>query len=128
MTPAELRELDAWIFENIIGGALSLCSRYCPTCRQCVVPHETTSDGRHSLCGALLHCDFPHYTTDGAAALEVLAKCLEKTSVQIIECAGYIVTDVVLDGWTNSADADTIPLAICLFSKRLFNYEHRSPM
>jgi len=101
MTEKELRELDAWIFERIFGGALALTGSHYP---------------------------LPHYTTDPAAAMAVLEKCLAKISTGSLEiyqgadegpeyrpifCIGKMPTEeVVMD--------ESLTLAICLFAKKLF--------
>jgi len=65
--------------------------------------------------------DYPHYTTDPAAAMAVLERCAEKEAkefdgVQIDKLeSGWIVSTCEVD-----AHAPTLPLAITLFAKKLF--------
>lgn len=128
----ENRELDGWIFENIIGGTVALCSKYCPTCRECFSYEHIEKDGAHKRCGTKMEWDFPHYTTDPAAAMMVFEKCGELCTVTI-ECSkntlgemqwmvsklsGNHRNDLMVEEWCKCAP--TLPLAICLFSKQLF--------
>jgi len=72
------------------------------------------------------HCKivdvYPEYTTDPAAAMEVLEKCYEKTNLSICTCKspdGYKFW--LPNGFSIALNATTLELAICLFAKKLFS-------
>jgi hypothetical protein len=133
MTEKEMRELDAWIFEQVIGGAVALCSKYCPTCRE----SKVSDTGKCLQCGSNLHWDFPHYTTEPAAAMMVLEKCAEcavlnghfKLPVSIMRRGDlkWVVSencedvDLENDRHIVVVEADTLPHAIALFARQLFS-------
>ena len=91
MTAKQLRELDNWLFENIKGLASNLSP-----------------------------------TQDPAAAMIVLEKCAEKLPVCVFKSAisGKWIADYESpeghDVGIHGDEADTMPLAICLFAKKLF--------
>ena len=103
MSVTEQRELDAWIAERVMG--------WIPTFKDC----GKSPSGCETL--------FPHYTTDPAAAMEVLKKCAEKCSLAGMEF-------VIVRGfdWRVCAEpqrgistfAETLELAICKFAKKLW--------
>lgn len=128
MKDTDTRELDAWIAEHVMGFEERPCYRgsariegmtfYVANGRS--VTGEA-SKGNHQ---------FPKYTTDPAAAMEVLKKCAE-------ECDMPIEIDRKRDKKTGNwriesgtmaqgllaiapPECNTLELAICLFAKKLF--------
>ena len=108
MKENELRELDEWIAENVFGWR----------------PYKKRTDatwvhppGHHASFGA-----WPRYTTDRAAAMEVLEKCVERCDAFETGLSMYIHPDgfAICCDLTNDIDAETLPLAICLFAQHLF--------
>ena len=113
MSEKELRDFDAWIGVNVFGK--KAIHQHGPP------PVEGIEDDYFVI--EYIHCShsLPHYTTDPAAAMVVLEKCAEKESerfdgVQIDRIkSGWIVSTCEVD-----AHAPTLPLAITLFAKKLF--------
>lgn len=118
MNDTELRELDAWIAEHVMGWTIFKTTddwhkAGSPTSRTIQVLDQTP------------HFDIPKYTTDPAAAMMVLEKCGSENTIAI-----YFGTDGVWhveheniyeDRVDFQAKAETLPLAICLFAKQLFS-------
>jgi hypothetical protein len=125
MTDKELRELDVEIAIKVFGYKWALFSDGISQ----LEPHTSKWIERHggkwvdSPSGELDTVGAPHYTTDPAAAMAVLEKCAEKCclTMEMIYYDGphwrIYVEDI--DG---AAYAPTLPLAIALFAKKL--YEH----
>lgn len=140
-TTKEDRELDAWIWENVVCARLeqsTIDPRY--TC--CMVPLNTPRGLLPGKCvrrdnglsvGSWLTDEVPDRTaayyapriaTDPAAALDLLAKCAEKLNLQ-----GEFITISVRGGkgkWrvgslTSYCDEPALPLAISKFAKSLFS-------
>lgn len=93
----ELRALDAWLLENIFGGALALTGKTNP---------------------------LPHYTTEPADNRLVLEKCFERLGGTLIGICKlgdiYCVCVPGSDGTLlEIIKAPTLELAICLFAKHL---------
>ena len=110
MTTDEMRELDAWIAENVMGETLG---------KKPPVDDVVYEDSERKFVKGLLK----RYTTDPASAMEVLKKCVEKFPVEIYignfdkgRCR--IKTDYDFD--MTGGQADTLELAISLFAKNLF--------
>lgn len=116
MTTNELMELEEFCLK-LIGW--TKCS------------HKLCS-GWHSPDGSASG-DWPHPTTDPAAAMEVLKKCAEQSEI----LAGNVMVAKYRDlenfeGWRVALDvygmatykidvvSETLELAICLFAKKLF--------
>lgn len=101
MTPTELRELDAWIAEHVLGYTYS----------------------NHNLCckktGRFIQAGLPYYSSDPAAAMEVLKKC-----IAVIEDVhfGWHLERRCYFVWGDGEKefAETLELSICLFAKKLF--------
>ncbi len=107
MTETEMRELDAWIAEHVIGWSYE------------VTGSDPTEDG---YCwfdeNRKFPCELPHYSTDPAAAMQVLEKCAERSAIMIIKDDGCVVAQI--NGKRLTADGPTLPLAICQFARKLF--------
>lgn len=116
----KLRELDAWIAENVMGLGYD---SYAPMlgCSDC------ESD--------TVNCSIPNYTTNSSAAMQVLEKCGEKISGQVHgEKRSFkieIYQPSVSKDWCVCqrdncgvyGQGKTLPLAICLMAKQLFAKE-----
>lgn len=110
MKTTELRELDAWIAFHVTQKTTSLIKI------------------NESNCWLV-----PRYSAEGDAAMAVLEKCAEKTSVSITKDADekfsvewWIaepkgIAPIEGSRWHQIVTAQTLPLAICLFAKKLFN-------
>lgn len=134
----ELRELDAWIAEHVMGtkNMFGLKKRgfwYRPnahgyTDRQSEawqLPFEEAKKheyphGGHDDRVTVCEIEIPSYTSNPAAAMQVLEKCAEKTTVALNQgTTGWFISDC--DKKLRFAVAETLPLAICLFAKKLFS-------
>ena len=128
MTTAELRELDVWIAKELFGWDFSE-KGWCMSALQ----HRQMNGFYYGFPPDSIQykgCALPHrapdYTTDPAAAMQVLEKCAAKIAVSARQQDGgkwcvWAVDDESykpkeLDGY-----AETLPLAICLFAKKLFS-------
>jgi Phage ABA sandwich domain len=117
MTTTELRKLDAWIAEHVMGWLrVNSNEKLDHPQRFNVLPDRI-------LIGQNMGHRIIEYspTTDPAAAMQVLEKCITgNTSIAINHgTTGWWVTDC--DKKKNYAIAETLPLAICLFAKKLFS-------
>jgi len=150
MSDKELRELDAWIAEHVMDvkrfvGVKKRGYWYRPnahgyTDRQAEAWWLTRDEAKkHEYLRGdepVTICEFstPLYTTDPAAAMQVLEKCVAelelKRAFPAIEkysdldgFQGWKVTALFSNGnqQTFSEVAETLPLAICLFAKQLFS-------
>jgi hypothetical protein len=118
MTNTELRELDAWIAENVMGWKrANFLSSYGKG--RFMVSRETGDIMAYDLKGEGFQP-----TTDPAAAMEVLKKC-GKTKKNAIEIF-CLRPDENRSGkesyWVNDpkTESETLELAIALFAKKLF--------
>lgn len=130
MTPTgEQRELDAWIAEHVMGYRWYLlteksgqyCALHQPSHWQerlgaVPVDHPRKDDKRE--------VDVPCYTTDPAAAMEVLRRCLKhygkrggSIRIHFNGQSGFGLSDNDNRHFTFAAP---IELAICQFARRLF--------
>jgi hypothetical protein len=137
MTEQELRELDAWIAEHVMGYKWFLFHHDESLTRQpyFLLSQPSTWQVRH---GGTLVEQGPKpteekdlgsvykYTTDPAYAMEVLKKCAEKWIVTVElgkDGSGQSyawVARLNLGTEDNFKCAPTLELAICLFAKQLF--------
>ena len=114
MTDKELRELDAWIAEHVMGWRkVGLLANFiagtflCNTSADCLA-HDWKKESRISTWKP---------TTDTAAAMEVLKKCLSvQTEIHI--CQHWEGTYGIIG--RHDVVGETFELAICLFAKTLF--------
>ena len=123
MTKTELRELDADIAEHVMGWR-------CESCLDGFKRKWSVADWNRIRAmnpkwpknEPDLKCDHAaHYTTDPAAAFEVLKKCAEKTSFPIcFRKSPYGYKFWLPNGFAISLNAPTAELAACLFAKKLF--------
>ncbi len=123
-TEQELSELNAWIAEHVMGWA------------ECKVYELGSTCGIEShfvIMGGIVHrwapVDWPAFepTTDPAASMLVLEKCLSKLgndqsiSLCLIDKGHNIMAVDNSFKIFAEADGSNLPLAICLFAKHLFS-------
>lgn len=128
-TPEQIAELDAWIAEHVMGWRWLLITATdklgSDQWYQLIHPDEKWPnrwqiqqvdgpDGKHPDYTDL-SCFKP--TTDPAAAMQVLEKCVAARKNIHIKWGDRCYC--VWDGWFE-AFAPTLPLAICLFAKKLY--------
>ena len=115
MTTQEMRELDAWISVNLFQS------------REIVWIECWAEQGSPNEPFANPGCErVPHYTTDQAAAMQVLEECLP--AIPLTVEIGVVHFGTTPQYFINRIDgeacdrilADTLPLAIALFAKELF--------
>lgn len=121
MTDKEMRELDAWIAEHVMGWRLSTRGG----------SWRSTDPGWIDSENELQRIQENWKpSTDPAAALEVLKKCADKSDMPIEidrkrDNGGpwRVETGVLSQGLVAIAprDQNTLELAICLFAKKLFS-------
>lgn len=111
MSEKELRELDAWIAEHVMGWVRAS-------------EIENAREGKSFFAGqtrtwARIGKPFSP-TTDPAAAMQVMERCIHTDDVVIYKTVNekYGVRSDITD---MAIDAETLPLAICLFAKKLFS-------
>ena len=118
MNYKDKRELNEWIAEHVMGWRVAsepeLQNIY--RCGKWWIP-----DG---LDWREMRPHFPHYSSDPAAAMEVLQKCAVACCYLSIEALNgfWRVGNMQPNGeWSKWSDAETLPLAICMFAKKLFS-------
>ena len=141
MTDKELRELDAWIAEHVMHIPLFKEKEggnnywFCPTCQKPIPSEHVTftehHDERYGGCGVSVHENTYEYspTTDPAAAMMVLEKCCQKETdgmdgIEIDYSKDHPLGEWQIGSVLNSnlhIESETLPLAICLFAKKLFS-------
>lgn len=120
MSDIEMRELDAWIAENVMGKMISFGA--------VVYWHQLPSGEPKEIQDGPID----YYTSDPAAAMQVLEKCSEKmfsdcqdTNMCISKSVdGWIVDQITTGedyGSLISSVGETIPITIALFAKQLFS-------
>ena len=133
MNEKELRELDAWIAEHLFDFAWcpSVGFRKEKTSYWLFEPKEVERYKpeviKHNLplSDAYNHVAerrVPYYTTDPAAAMMVLEKCAQEDSeIRIFQLPdkSFRIGSMDRKGMFLTF-AQTLPLAICLFAKKLF--------
>lgn len=115
-----LRELDAWIGVNIFGKKAIHKNGPRPT--------KGTEDDYFVIEYIHISHSLPHYTTDQAAAMQVLKACLKSSrphggiviyDSQISQVPCFTVEAQAIGNLR--VQAETLPLAIALFAKKLFS-------
>lgn len=115
MTAKELRELDAWIAEYVMGCRLVDMLR---DLKDFTFLKSDDSGVLLLMPGSKKLISFSP-TTDPADAMMVLEKCVEFTSLAISNgTTGFMISD--MDKKSRWEIQDSLPLAICLFAKKLF--------
>lgn len=139
MSDTELRELDAWIAEHVMGWTVkSRTSPHSGSSREHfwfepgndIEPKYRgltyTMSPSGNVGGERCAPEIAHYTTDPAAAMWVLEKCCDDApnAVEIIH--EFNPWEVRTRKSNKPGDflevhAETLPLAICLFARKLFS-------
>jgi len=135
MTEKEMRELNCWIAEHVFGGVwyrfkdLEYLKRSDPDDGAFIVigidlKHFKSNKDYCPDTGELPHKGFswiPKYTTDPAAAMMVWGECLKKCDVEITQwqdaTGRFHIATFHRTIWV---DAETLPLAIANFAKKMF--------
>lgn len=126
MTTEELRELDAWIAEHVMGWTLLKQWKESDAIFYTGFPPDKASQyyAKQSQCDPEIPCP----TTDPAAAFEVLKRCVERLGHKFISVGfgnGLFHVDNMRSSTPGideiAVKAPTLELAICLFSKQLFS-------
>ena len=115
MTEQEMRELDCWIAENVMGFEHEFGT--------CQAKTENPCYWRDAISNKSIAKVAYKPTTDPAAAMLVLEKCLQETEHAECIYAGYMHGGGFLVGHEQlkiEGGAPTLPLAICLFARQLF--------
>lgn len=118
MTNNELRRLDAWIDKHVMSPTATLLAS--------VGPEENARRANFVAGWVETPGSCPGYTTDGAAALLVLGKCAEREGVTVrASDRNTWVASVTVDRGGASehlamAEAETLPLAVCLLATEMF--------
>jgi hypothetical protein len=110
MNEKEMRELDCWLAINVMGNSIH---------------NAASAKGEQWYWSAVNNCVMDSYahsfkpTDDPAAAMQVLEKCCNKTTLAINHgTTGWWVSDC--DKKSRFAVAETLPLAICLLARKVF--------
>jgi hypothetical protein len=122
MNDKQLRELDAWIAEHVMGYRKATKQELDLHSRRDIWWVSPDSDGENST---QMHPYLPLFTADPAAAMMVLEKCLSETK-DAITMAETPTIAAHMGRYTVANEevvecAETLPLAICLFAKKLFD-------
>jgi len=114
MTNTELRELDAWIAERVMGWSFqTFPSGPCPDVKHWYSVSPCPNDAGSSFYVGLC----PYYTTDPAASMLVLERCIERGRIgSEIAKNGFIIWKDELECYKYVTEAPTLPLAVCLFA------------
>ncbi len=116
MKETEMRDLDAWICCYVMGRRVVNCSGEAK-----VVAGKSQCFKNEDGTPADLVEDIPHYSTDPAAAMQVLEKCAKKTEQLGCLYFGMVGKDFILGHEEIGESVDkTLPLAIAQFARNLF--------
>jgi hypothetical protein len=138
MNEKELRDLDARIAENVFGMRFEAIPKRAneKQFHGCFVNHYSKAMGKavkypQGICiGSFESVRLPekaiaqyapHYTTDRAAAMEVLERCAQKTGTVVwfdAQKGEWVVYNATIG---MQVAAKTLPLAICKFAQLLFS-------
>ncbi len=111
MTTQERDELRDWIHVNVFGWT---------PCKEAAYPQRKAFEKDGEI---MIHGDHPDYPTDPAAALLVLEKCLTRFtgSIQIWDSSVSVVKTYKVGALDFDVTAETLPLALCQFAKKLYS-------
>lgn len=126
-----LRELDVWIADNVFGIKSSFVKG-----QPCgwqdgkpvlwspndFVELDASREYTYRIPGGWGFCIVSKYTTDPAAAMGVLKKCLENNNYFTVgnDEGTFKLESRHIDGRRILIEAESLELAICLFAKKLF--------
>ena len=122
MNDMEMRELDAWIAEYVFGWNRQRFNNG-HVRHNILVPEKFRADKyrKHGWNkGVELIDNFPHYTTDPAAAMDVLEKCAIKSGYGLTVIPQSNGMWFACSNYANEAFGETLNIAICLLAKKLF--------
>jgi len=137
MTTTELRELDAWIAEHVMGWAwyrfrmkmksgkgFHRWQQLCPPDETWFLQPKYDAVKQPQGIGKYQEDETDYssikFTTDPAAAMEVLKKIIEKEDASVIYAAPDGVSYILCSDDIPDTYGETLELAICLFAKKLF--------
>lgn len=134
MNSEQMRELDEWLAEYVFGWHRQRFDNG-STRFNTLVPEKFRADKyrKHGWLDGNPHIQrFPRYTTDPAAALEVLKKCAEtfRDVICIYQCLqsdSWDISATVFGGEDEedsreiNVSAPTLELAIALFAKQIYS-------
>lgn len=113
MTDKQLRELKECIWTKVLGWSKWREEEY---------PHRLGWAKDNGEGEKRLDADMDDPTTDPGAAMAVLEKCGEKETITLGVLKGkWCVTKATWSGLF--VEAETLPIAICLFARKLFGKE-----
>jgi hypothetical protein len=133
MTENEMRELDAWISVHVTNTKPTIQARALTADETAMGLWDDeliTKKAVREFCEKnpeyhYKECEvWPHYTKYPAAAFEVLKKCADGKTILVSGdkdgnwTVGQLGGDAV---FKHETTAETLELAVCLFSKRLFS-------
>ena len=140
LTEQEMRELDAWIAEHVMGWVWWHLPKtdpkhFTPETGICKLIRSDENWPAHKhwqgkriavpMENVKQDVDVPRYTTDPAAAMEVLKKCgfHKNNAIQIYCLRAEENRDGKESFWINDPrlEANTLELAIALFANKLFS-------
>ncbi len=121
MTEKQLRELDAWIAEYVFGWSDIKMEN---------APNEVSSLKPPFGRSPVGYSQLPHFSTFRMDAMLVLERCVQEISWNRIVSIGTTSDGDYFINYSDSepnseafcaCEAETLPLAICLFAKQLFS-------
>lgn len=107
MKEKQMRELDSWTAEHVMGWAFRM-------------NYSGSGNEWHDSEGCERSSSPDSYTTDPAAAMQVLEKCSQGQAIKVWYSTVHKQWACADDGCFDTQYAATLPLAICLFAKKLF--------
>lgn len=120
MNKRKLRELDAWIGVNVFGK--KAISEKGPK------PTKGVEEDYFVIEFIHVSCSLPHYTTDKAAAFEVLAKLITHADnillwkhSKLAPNKFWFAHSTKLGPGLAAGSAPTLELAICLLAKKIYS-------
>jgi hypothetical protein len=133
MTQQEMHDLDAWIAEHVFGWVkMNFNNGYTRHNYLNKTKERANRFRKHDWAYGYHYVKHePSYTSDSAAAMEVLKKCILKCQNELTFAApAPFMWKVARLDWDSECcmelqEAETIELAICLFAKELFGKEKK---
>lgn len=117
----ELRELDAWIAEQVFGWHKfkphRINNAFCTVCRK----ESGEAVDHYNAAFVMVSTTLPRYSTDPAAAMLVLEKCAGRVGDTIRYRTLHGGHGLSCHELPFVVKAATLPLAICIFAKQLFS-------
>jgi len=127
MTTTEMRELDAWIAWKVFDWQW----RYASSSNEYFLAPQKSVAGtlapnrEYKITPKIVQSScIPNYSTSGGLAIEVLKKCAEHCGNPVLICKWTSKWELWQEGYSlykENYAAETLELAICLFSRKLFS-------